>query len=133
MFTINLKKFLFTVAFCLSFIGGTAQTGNGSHGNSTTTTTRSLLRVISKGLDRKRARSRVYIEIQYTNGYIFLNSNQEGLVLNIEFENCLTGNKEIIPIINVGEYISIELESGYYEMTAKSSDGDVFYGEINVY
>lgn len=50
MFTINLKKFLFTVAFCLSFIGGTAQTGNGSQGNSTTTTTRSLLRVISKGL-----------------------------------------------------------------------------------
>ncbi|WP_289772965.1 hypothetical protein [uncultured Duncaniella sp.] len=127
MFTEYIKKYLLAIAISLISIVGMAQTNTASHDTSTYTG-RSILRLVSKGTDRKRLPSNNYIEILYTGGNIILKSGSEEILFELMFENCLTGNIEIIPSIENGESVPVELETGQYELTAKKLDGNIFYG-----
>lgn len=120
------KKYVIAFALSIFFIGGVAQT-NDAPDDSSPNKGQTIIRNVSNKSNRKRIPSNEFIDVKYENGHILLTAEDEIPNLELSF-NSTTGGFQIIPSITTGEYVPIELEIGQYELTAKETDGKIFYG-----
>lgn len=124
----TLKKLLLTLITCVLSIGFTLHSENPP-----TTGGCISIRGIKGDSIRKRLPSNFVLEITYENGMVSVWSNTEEEVFNLTFENSESGVVEVIPSIEVGECIPLDLEIGEYEVSLQLLDGSICSGTMVIY
>ena len=82
---------------------------------------------------RKRMPSRNYLEVIYSNGVLSLHSETYEGVFSLQFDSSRSVETYVVPFINVGESVAIELESGIYKVTAEGEGGIVLSGMMELF
>jgi len=126
-------RLLMLLVVCLT----SAATG---HSEPNTVTTQSstkkgdgILDSIRKIPQRKRMPSRNFLEIHYENGMLTLESETMDGCFSLEIAGEENSVYEVIPSMEIGESVSIDLELGQYSITATDVNGMQFAGEMCVY
>lgn len=109
-----------TQGFSQSSTTQTKETGSGG----------TILTLHKKGSYKKRAPSRIAIELSYENGVLFLQSSSVNGTLCIEFMSESYGEVQTISDLSIGESIMLHLNFGLYNVTAYDNDGTEFVGEL---
>lgn len=99
----------------------------------TTTNNGAVLRLIRKPSDVKRSPSRDTIILYYGDNAVSLQSTTYNGELSIDLVNYESGAIETIPSITIGETVALTLEAGIYQVSAYSSTGAQYSGELEVY
>lgn len=89
-----------------------------------------ILRTVGNSPDRKRSPSHNILELYYENGVLTLTSQTQELVLSMQLINSGTTDVQYISEIAIGESIPVNLDYGIYSVSANSSLGAEFSGEI---
>jgi len=92
-----------------------------------------ILLLVYKSSNRKRMPSRNFLEIYYENGMLTLESETADGSFSLEIAGDENSVYEVIPSIETGESVSIDLELGQYSVTATDINGMQFAGEMCVY
>lgn len=81
----------------------------------------------------KRMPSINVMEVEYYDGVITLSSNYCEGEFSLSFTNTDSGESNMLPSIQVGQSVALELEYGEYEVTAVGCDGTMLAGFMQVY
>jgi len=77
--------------------------------------------------------SRNFLEIYYENGMLTLDSETMDGSFSLEIAGDENSVYEVIPSMEIGESVSIDLELGQYNVTATDVNGMQFAGDMIVY
>ncbi len=73
-----------------------------------------------------------FLELEYSNGTLFLLSNYYEGEFSITLDNDVTSKSYIFPSMSVGESVCIVLNLGEYNVRAISEDGVEFSGILEI-
>lgn len=102
---------------------GTSQGGSGG----------GTLDTVRKGFDKIRMPSRDRIMIYYNNGELSLQSETVEGEFSLQLIHAESGAIESVPAITIGEAVALTLDAGIYQVSAYSSTGAQYSGELEIH
>lgn len=124
------KKFLF-ISFLLAIFSFTVMAGTppaSSSNPSKGKTGGAVLHKVYTSSIKKRSPSRINIEIEYSDGLIVMNSDNETECLTLEICSTESGECTVITDIYPGEAYEIDLDCGQYDLKATNQDETTYQG-----
>ena len=103
---------------------------NASDGNSSSANGDAVLMLKQEDPLRKRMPSRNALLLYYDDGSLLLQSQIYEGEFSLFFEKCEFGECYEISSIFVGETVMLDLMEGEYNVSAKDSDGRLFFGYL---
>jgi len=92
-----------------------------------------ILLLVYKSSNKKRMPSRNFLEIRYDDGLLTLESETMDGSFSLEIAGDENSVYEVIPSMEIGESVSIDLELGQYSVTATDINGMQFASDMIVY